>query len=188
MFHIDIKFASDPNGKVHEFSCNVPRKVKDKLQIAYSKESNGQNMLVVDEYVEQFNNKVGGLISDYEYDVFDDKNVNIGVLMKHVFKGMKESRKYFKCKIRTDTNKVMVKISDKIQSKLCIPEHTERLPVSTILAEYIEDETDHNIIKLSIRFETTKDMTGSRSFEAAITLITEGMYEAFDEAHNMPEE
>ena len=183
MAPIDIKFVTDVNnGKTHEFSCSVPKAFKEKMETMYKKEAEGQNMLVVDKYINEFNEKAGGIVTDYEYDLIGSTDVNIGVVLKHLFRGMKEPRRYVKCKVRTADNKVMVKMTDKIQSKIAIPANTEKLPVSSIIGEYTENPNDIEKVDLSIRFETTCDMRESKSFDAAIAFITEGMYEAFDEA------
>ena len=71
----------------------------------------------------------------------------------------------------------------KIQSKLKIPPDTERLPISSILAECI-DIPESNMVKLSIRFETIKSKCTMKNFETVITFITEGLYDAFERAND----
>jgi len=184
MSSIDIEFASNDSGKVHEFYCQVPKSFKEKFEFIVKDTANKNDMLVIDNAIKNFNIESGNIITDYEYVLLSDIDISVSVLFKHLFKSLKEPQHYAKCKIRTEGNtKIMIKMSDKIQSKLKIPPDTERLPISSILAECI-DIPESNMVKLSIRFETIKSKCTMKNFETVITFITEGLYDAFERAND----
>ena len=181
MSTIDINFASADNGKTHEFNCVVPKSFKEKFETIYEEHKGTSDVMVIDEKLKELNANSGNLISDYEYEIINDTDINIGVVFKHMFRTMKEPMRYAKCKARLTDGKVMVKITDKVQSPIKIPSTCQRIPVSSIIAE-CTDCDDINSAKLSIRFETLLPKTEMPNFDTVVTFLTEGMYEAFEEA------
>jgi len=176
---VEIKFASNVDCTTHEFSAIVPKGFKAHVEKVQREETDKGNVMIVDENVKKFNSRTGNMIAEYDYDIIDDTNINMGVLFKHMFRGVGEPRRFVKCKIRSTETKVMVKISDKVQAKIKLPSSAEMIPISMIVVEYTEHDTEQ--LNLSIRFETTKSMVDSKSFATVVAFITEGMYEALDE-------
>jgi hypothetical protein len=179
---VDIQFASADNGKTHEFSCTVPVAFKEKFGKIYEEKSKTQDMMVVDDTIKKVNSDSGNMISDYEYAILGDTDCSIGVVFKHLFKSLKEPRYYAKCKVRLADDKIMVKITDKVQCPISIPTGTIRVPVTSVIADCTDCEGDASKSKLSIRFETTKPKLDMPNFDSVITFLTEGLYEAFEEA------
>jgi hypothetical protein len=181
---IDINFASAESGKTHEFNCVVPKSFKEKFESLYEEHKGTSDVMVIDERLKELNANSGNLISEYEYEIVSDTDINIGAVFKHLFRTLKEPMRYAKCKVRLADGRVMVKVTDKIQSPLKIPANCQRIPVSSIIAD-CADCADSDGAKLSIRFETTSPKSEMPNFDTVITFITEGLYEAFEEASAM---
>ena len=184
MTTIDINFASADNGKTHEFNCDVPKSFKEKFEAIYDEHKGTSDVMVIDEKLKELNEKSGNLITDYEYEILNDTDINIGAVFKHLFRSKKEPMRYAKCKARLNDNKIMVKITDKIQSPIKIPDNCQRIPVSSIIAD-CTDSPEADTAKLSIRFETVTPKSELPNFDTAITFLTEGLYEAFEEANEI---
>jgi len=180
----DIKFASTPDGLTHEFNCLVPKSLKEKFEGLYEDQKGTTDLMVIDSKIKELNASSGNLITDYEYEMVSDSDVNIGVTFKHLFKSLKEPARYMKCKVRAQDGKILVKVTDKIQTKLNISKSHQRVPISSLIAECIDCENSDEC-KLSIRFVTTSSKTDIANFDTVITFITEGLYEAFEEANSV---
>lgn len=181
---IEIDFASAENGKTHEFKCAVPKQFKDKFEALYEDHKGTNDMMVIDEKLKELNKSSGNLVADYAYEIINDTDINIGVVFKHMFRSLKEPMRYAKFKARMTGGKVMIKVSDKIQSSVAIPANCQRIPVSSIMADCTDCE-DVDTSKLSIRFETTSPKSEIPNFDTVISFLTEGLYEAFEEANEM---
>jgi len=179
----DIKFASSVDGLTHEFNCMVPKSFKEKFEGMYEDKKGTTDMMVIDSKIKELNASSGNLITDYEYEMISDSDVNIGVTFKHLFRALKEPARYMKCKVRVKDGKVMAKITDKVQTKLVIPENYKRLPVSSVVADCTDCGATE--CKLSIRFITNVSKTELPNFDTVITFVTEGLYEAFEEADSL---
>ena len=156
----------------------------EKFESMYEDQKGNTDMMVIDTKIKEFNENSGNLVTDYEYEMISDSDVNIGVTFKHLFRALKEPARYMKCKVRAQDGRLMVKITDKIQTKLAIPAGHQRIPVSSMIAECVDcDSADE--CRLSIRFVTTSSKTEMTNFDTVITFITEGLYEAFEEADSM---
>lgn len=188
----DIKFASSADGITHEFTCIVPKSFKEKFEGMYEKHNGSTDMMIIDDKIKEFNTSSGNLVADYEYEMISDSDINVGVVFKHLFRTLKEPGRYMKCKVRAKDGKLMVKITDKIQTKIVIPVDYQKIPVSSAVADCTDigvadtgDYTDTDGCKLSIRFITCVGKSELPNFDTVITFITEGLYEAFEEAESL---
>lgn len=178
----DIKFASSTDGITHEFNCMVPKSFKEKFEGMYEDQKGTTDMMVIDSKIKELNANSGNLITDYEYEMISDSDINIGVTFKHLFRALKEPARYTRCKVRAKDGKIMVKVTDKIQTKLTIPADSQRVPVSSVVADCTDCGPAE--CKLSIRFVTSVSKTELPNFDTVITFLTEGLYEAFEEAES----
>lgn len=169
-----IDFISDSPTN-HRFVFSVPKALKDKLYGKFEKEIKENNLMMIDTYVSQFNEKTNGLVADYAYEMISDKEVDVAVLFKHMFKALKETQKYLKCNIKA-IGENEIQITAKELNDLKLKTGTaELMPVKSIRVSYeIVGETMVN----TIQFETSDNLDKYPNFLMLEMFIKEGICES----------
>ena len=176
-----IDFISDSPTN-HRFVFSVPKTLKDKLYGKFDKEIKENNLMMIDTYVAQFNEKTNGLVADYAYEMISDKEVDVAVLFKHMFKALKETQKYLKCNIKAiGENEIQITAMELKDLKLKTGT-AELMPVRNIRVSYeIVGETMTN----TIHFETTDILDKYPSFPMVEMFIKEGISDSLAAAEAM---
>ena len=160
----------------HRIVFTAPSAFKAKLTQVYEKDKLDGNLMIIDNYINDFNTKTGNLISDNNYSIVDDKNFEVAILFKHLFRAIGTTRKYakFKVSITSDTS-VLVQMDTSLKLKLKTPSATDLLPVKYIKVSYVETG---DIITVTIEFETEDDIGTYKCFPMIMVMITDMFAEA----------
>ena len=167
------EFVSDSPTK-HRITFSAPVTFKTQLSAIYEKEKD--NLMVVDKYISDFNAKSGDLISENNYAILDDKNIEVAVLCKHLFRALGTSRKYakFRVSVTSDTS-VHIQMDSNIKLKLKSQGTADLMPVKTVDASYVEEGEN---LKITVEFETEDDVATYKSFPMIVAMIKDGIVEA----------
>jgi hypothetical protein len=169
-----IDFISDSPTN-HRFVFSVPKSLKDKLYGMYANEIKENNLMMIDKYVAQFNEKTSGLVVDYTYEIVSDKEFSVAVLFKHMFKAMKETQKYTKCNIKIiSENEIQITACELNELKLKTGS-AELMPFKNINLSY---EIIGEIMTNTIKFETNDDLKNYPNFPLLEMFIKEGICES----------
>jgi hypothetical protein len=173
-----IDFVSDTPTN-HRFVFSVPKTLKDKLYGKFEKEIRENNLMMIDTYVAQFNEKTNGLVADYAYEMISDKEVDVAVLFKHMFKALKETQKYIKCNVKAIGENV-IQITAKELNGLKLKTGTaELMPIKSVRVSY---EIIGEIMTNTIHFETTDNLDKYPNFPMVEMFIKEGISESITAA------
>ncbi len=172
MASVDLISDSPTN---HRFVFSVPKSLKDKLYGMYAKEIKENNLMMIDKYVAQFNEKTSGLVVDYTYEIVSDKEFSVAVLFKHMFKAVRETQKYAKCNIKiVSENEIQITAGELKELKLKTGS-AECIPVKNINVSY---EIVGEMMTNTIKFETTDDLNNFPNFPLLEMFIKELIYES----------
>jgi hypothetical protein len=170
---MNYSYTTDESNKKHYIRFETVGSVKDKIERKIKKEQKKNNPLLVDKYVEQFNQDHDNLISDYNYEIVREEDdcyeVNIVVLFKHMFRNFKETRKYAKFNMKLSPTQVIVLQKNSIKLDLEIPSKAEVLPITSLTADYKMNE--NNNCETTIVFDTAAPSTEYPNFGMAIKLF-----------------
>jgi hypothetical protein len=149
-----ISFVSDETGKVHIIKFDASQATKHKLIKQLDKSKN--NLLVVDEFVEQFNADNEGIIKEYNYEIVNDVEFNAVVLFKHMFRNFKETQKYTMVNVKRNNDSIKITYDKRIKLDLGIPSKADLLPISSVSIEAVDD---NDVCHITIQIVTldTKD-------------------------------
>lgn len=158
----------------HRIVFNAPATFKTHLTALYEKEKD--NLMIIDKYIADFNAKTGDLISDNNYAIIDDKNVEVAVLCKHLFRALGTTRKYAKCSVSiTSETCIRAEMDPNINLKLKNQGTSDPLPVKYIEVSYAE-QGDNLVV--TIAFETEDDVTTYKCFPMIMIMVKDGILEA----------
>ena len=170
---MNYSYTSDESKKVHNIKFETIGSAKDKIEKQIKKEQKKNNPLLIDKYVELFNEDHDDLISKYNYEIINEKDdcyeVNVIVLFKHMFRNFKETRKYAKFNVKISPTQVNVKQNNSIKLDLEIPSKAEPLPITNITADYKMNK--NNNCQTNIVFETALPATEYSNFIMALKLF-----------------
>ena len=173
-----IDFISDSPTN-HRFVFSVPKTLKDKFYGKFEKEIRENNLMMIDTYVAKFNEKTNGLVADYAYEMISDKEVDVAVLFKHMFKALKETQKYIKCNVKAIGENV-IQITAKELNGLKLKTGTaELMPIKSVRVSY---EIIGEIMTNTIHFETTDNLDKYPNFPMVEMFIKEGISESITAA------
>ena len=170
---MNYSYTVDETNKIHTIQFETDGSVKEKIEKKIKKEQKKNNILLIDKYVESFNEDHENLISDYNYEIVSEKDncyeVNLIVLFKHMFRNFKETRKYAKFNVKLSPTQISVRQNNDITLDLDIPSKTEILPITKLVTDYTM--TEDNKCKTKIVFETAAPSTEYPNFSMAIKLF-----------------
>jgi hypothetical protein len=170
---MNYSYTADESSQKHTIHFETLGSAKDKIEKKIKKEQKKNNLLLIDKYVESFNEDHDNLISDYNYEIVSEKDdcyeVNVIVLFKHMFRNFKETRKYARFNVHISPTQVSLKRNDAITLDLEIPSKAEALPITKLVAEY-KMNTNNNC-ETTIVFETAAPSTEYPNFSMAIKLF-----------------
>ena len=170
---MNYSYTTDESKKIHTMKFETIGSAKDKIEKKIKKEQKKNNPLLIDKYVELFNEEHDNLISNYNYEIISEKDecyeVNVFILFKHMFRNFKETRKYAKFNVKISPTQVVAKQSNSIKLDLEIPAKAEPLPIIKIVADYKMNAI--NNCETTIVFETAAPSTDYANFNMAIKLF-----------------
>lgn len=177
---MNYSYTSDESNKKHTIKFESSGSSKEKIEKQIKKEQKKNNPLLIDKYVELFNEDHDNLISEYNYELVSEKDecyeVNVVILFKHMFRNFKETRKYAKLNVKLSPTQVIVTQKNSIKLDLEIPSKAEVLPITRLVADYKMNE--NNNCETTIVFDTAAPCTEYANFSMAIKLFE--MYLAKD--------
>jgi hypothetical protein len=170
---MNYSYTTDESKQKHTIRFETSGSAKDKMEKEIKKEQKKNNVLLIDKYVELFNEDHDGLISDYNYEIVSEKDecyeVDVIILFKHMFRNFKETRKYAKLNIKLSPKQVVIEQKNDITLTLEIPSKAEVLPITKLVADYKMNE--NNNCETTIVFETMAPSTEYANFGMAIKLF-----------------
>ena len=168
---MNYSYTTDDSNKKHTIRFETIGSTKDKIKIKIEQKKN--NPLLIDKYVELFNEEHDNLISDYNYEIIseidDCYELNVFILFKHMFRNFKETRKYAKFNVKLSPTQVVAKLNSSIKLDLEIPAKAELLPITNIVADYKMNSI--NNCETKIVFETVLPATEYANFNMALKLF-----------------
>lgn len=167
----------DDSPTKHRICFKAPLSFRGKLTKMYEAEKD--NLSIIDKYISDFNKSNGDIITEYNYEVIDEKNVNVAVVFKHLFRALDTSRKYTKCKVSVHSeNEVVVTFDTNIDVRLKSQGSCDPVPLVSVRASYqvVGDEI-HNIVE----FETTDDVNSYKCYSMLLTMAREGIINVVEE-------
>jgi hypothetical protein len=165
-----ISFVSDETGKVHTIKFDASQATKHKLIKQFDKSKS--NLLVVDEFIEQFNADNEGIIKEYNYEIVNDTEFNAVILFKHIFRNFKETQKYAKVNVKRNNNSVKITCDKRIKLDLAIPSKAELLPISSVSVDAVDD---NDVCHITIQFITIEPKDNYPNFIMAQSLMEMNM-------------
>ncbi len=170
---MNYSYAADVSKQKHTMKFETSGSTRDKIEKQLKKEQKKNNPLLIDKYVELFNEDHENLISEYNYEIISEKDdcyeVNLIVLFKHMFRNFKETRKYAKFNVKLSPTQVIVIQKNSIKLDLEIPAKTEVLPITKLVADYKMNA--NNNCETTIVFDTAAPSTEYPNFGMAIKLF-----------------
>jgi len=170
---MNYSYTTDDSKTKHTIHFETNGSAKDKIEKTIKKEQKKNNPLLIDKYVELFNQDHENLISEYNYEIISEKDecyeVNLIILFKHMFRNFKETRKYAKFNVKLSPTHVVVTQKNSIKLDLEIPSKAEVLPITRLVADY-KMNTNNNC-ETTIVFETAAPSTEYANFSMAIKLF-----------------
>jgi hypothetical protein len=170
---MNYSYTTDESSKKHTLRFETIGSEKERIEKKIKKEQKKQNPLLIDKYVDLFNEDHDNLISEYNYEIVSERDdcyeVNIVVLFKHMFRNFKETRKYAKFNVKISPTQVVVLQKNSIKLDLEIPSKTEVLPITKLTADYKMNA--NNNCETTIVFDTAAPSTEYANFAMAIKLF-----------------
>jgi hypothetical protein len=170
---MNYSYTPDDSKQKHTIRFETSGSTKDKIDKKIKKEQKKNNPLLIDKYIELFNEDHDNLISEYNYEIISEKDecyeVNVIILFKHMFRNFKETRKYAKMNVKLSPTQVIVTQKNSIKLELEIPDKAEVLPITKLVADYKMNE--NNNCETTIVFDTAAPSTEYANFQMAIKLF-----------------
>jgi hypothetical protein len=170
---MNYSYTTDESKQKHTIRFETSGSAKDKIENKIKKEQKKNNVLLIDKYVELFNEDHEGMISDYNYKIVSEKDecyeVDIIILFKHMFRNFKETRKYAKFNMKLSPTQVIVQQKNSIKLDLEIPSKAEVLPITKLVSDYKINA--NNNCETTIVFDTPAPSTEYANFGMAIKLF-----------------
>ena len=171
----ELVFSSESPTK-HKICFTTPIIFKDKLSKLFEKEKD--SLTALDTYIAKFNKNNDGLISEYYYDITDERNFKIAILFKRLFRALGVSQKYAKCTINITDDKINVKFDRKLDIDLKSQGSCEHMPLVYIRASY---DVCGEVLKNTIEYETADDVKSYNCYNMVIDSIREGICKMISE-------
>ncbi len=170
---MNYTYTTDDSKQKHTIRFETNGSARDKIEKKIKKEQKKNNPLLIDKYVELFNEDHDNLISNYNYEIVSEKDecyeVNLIILFKHMFRNFKETRKYAKFNVKLSPTQVIITQKNSIKLELEMPTKVEVLPITKLVADYKMNE--NNNCETTIVFDTTAPTTEYANFSMAIKLF-----------------
>ena len=170
---MNYSYTTDESNQKHTIRFESSGLAKERIEKKMKKEQKKNNPLLIDKYVELFNEDHDNLISDYNYEIVSEKDecyeVNVVILFKHMFRNFKETRKYAKFNVKLSPTQIIVQQKSSIKLELDIPAKAEVLPITRMVTTY--QMNANNNCETIIVFETAAPSTEYPNFGMAIQLF-----------------
>ena len=170
---MNYSYTADESAQKHTIRFETPGSAKDNIEKKIKKEQKKNNVLLIDKYVELFNEDHDGLISDYNYEFISENDecyeIDVIILFKHMFRNFKETRKYAKFNVKISPTQVVLQYKETITLDLEIPSKAELLPIKKLVVDYKMNE--NNNCETTIVFDTNAPSTEYANFGMAIKLF-----------------
>jgi hypothetical protein len=115
---------------------------------------------VVDKFVKKINILNKDIITNYDYNIINDDEIDICILWKHIFKKFGEKQRfcYFKVYVMRDKEKLLFREIDSNKYPIKnIPVDAEKMSIKNGSVSYTENAD--NILSILVKYTNTTDLT-----------------------------
>ena len=134
--------SSDETNTIHTISFEAVNSIKAKLMKQLEKDKKKNNLMLVNDYIEQFNKDNDNIIKDYNYEIVNDNEFNIVILFKHILRNFKEPQRYAKINIKVSDECILIQHNKHLNIPLDIPTKAELAVISFIKLTSVPSDTD----------------------------------------------
>jgi hypothetical protein len=179
MTQVEIELIDDSPTK-HRICFKTPESFKGKLTKVYDDEKD--NLAVIDKYISDLNKSNGDIISEYNYEIIDEKNFTVALLFKHLFRAMNTTQKYAKCTVSLGESHVDITFDSRIDVRLKSQGKSDHVPIIKIRASY---EVSGDELHHTVEFETVDDVETYKCYVMLIAMIKEGIISIVEEIEKL---
>jgi hypothetical protein len=170
----------DDSPTKHRLCFNTPESFRGKLIKVYETEKD--NLAIIDKYIIDLNKSNGDIVTEYNYEIIDDKNFNVAILFKQLFRAMNTSQKYAKCCVSLGDSHVDITFDSTIDVRLKSQGKSDHVPITKIRASY---EVSGDELHHTVEFDTIDDVESYKCYVMLIAMIKEGIINIVDEIEKL---